>query len=219
MVSNLLTLAQALCSPGLEWLGPIPHDGGDKPAWVPEHAIVMLAWNPREYQNGMTWEFAAKRKAAAKERDWQNATAFCIETPIHTLPPAAMQGERDAIVHWLAEDAAKCADELRKLHAGKKLTPRMTIEWEDMIAARSGIAAAIARGEHLKVSPAPGVSHAQAHTEAALRAVGCPLSPNGSHQVDTSMESGPDNCFYCEQPMPRSAVRTSQAGKSPASEA
>lgn len=71
---------------------------------------------------------------------------------------AAMQGERDAIVHWLAEDAAKCDDELRKLHAGKKLTPRMTIEWEAMIAAKSGIAAAIARGEHLKGSSAPEVS-------------------------------------------------------------
>lgn len=29
----------------------------------------------------------------------------------------------------------------------------------------------------------------------------CPLSPNGRHQVDTSMESGPNNCFYCEASM------------------
>lgn len=29
----------------------------------------------------------------------------------------------------------------------------------------------------------------------------CALSPNGKHQVDTSMESGPNNCFHCEQPM------------------
>jgi hypothetical protein len=31
----------------------------------------------------------------------------------------------------------------------------------------------------------------------------CPSSPNGQHQVDTSMESGPNNCFHCEAPMPR----------------
>lgn len=30
----------------------------------------------------------------------------------------------------------------------------------------------------------------------------CPSSPDGRHQVDTSMESGPNNCFYCEAPMP-----------------
>ena len=30
----------------------------------------------------------------------------------------------------------------------------------------------------------------------------CPSSPDGRHQVDTSMESGPNNCFHCERPMP-----------------
>ena len=25
--------------------------------------------------------------------------------------------------------------------------------------------------------------------------------PSGKHQVDTSMESGPNNCFFCEQPL------------------
>lgn len=29
----------------------------------------------------------------------------------------------------------------------------------------------------------------------------CPSSPNGRHQIDTSMESGPHNCFHCERPM------------------
>lgn len=29
----------------------------------------------------------------------------------------------------------------------------------------------------------------------------CPLSPTSRHQVDTSMESGPNNCFYCERAM------------------
>ena len=29
----------------------------------------------------------------------------------------------------------------------------------------------------------------------------CPCSPNGRHQIDTSMESGPHHCFYCEANM------------------
>lgn len=31
----------------------------------------------------------------------------------------------------------------------------------------------------------------------------CPHSPTGFHIVDTSMESGPNNCFHCEAPMMR----------------
>ncbi len=30
----------------------------------------------------------------------------------------------------------------------------------------------------------------------------CPYSHDGFHHVDTSMESGPNNCFHCERPMP-----------------
>ena len=42
----------------------------------------------------------------------------------------------------------------------------------------------------------------------------CPLSPDGRHHVDTSMESGPNNCFHCEQPMPRrSALATKGDGE------
>lgn len=33
----------------------------------------------------------------------------------------------------------------------------------------------------------------------------CPSSPDGSHQADTSMESGPNNCFYCEADMQANA--------------
>lgn len=32
-------------------------------------------------------------------------------------------------------------------------------------------------------------------------AITCPHAPDGIHQVDTSMEEGPNNCFYCGQPM------------------
>lgn len=35
----------------------------------------------------------------------------------------------------------------------------------------------------------------------ARRADECSLSHDGRHHVDTSMESGPNNCFHCERPM------------------
>lgn len=34
----------------------------------------------------------------------------------------------------------------------------------------------------------------------------CPSSPDGKHQVDCTMESGPNNCFHCEKPMPNGDV-------------
>lgn len=34
------------------------------------------------------------------------------------------------------------------------------------------------------------------------RGTECPSSPTGYHIVDTSMESGPNNCFHCEGKMP-----------------
>jgi hypothetical protein len=35
----------------------------------------------------------------------------------------------------------------------------------------------------------------------AKRGTDCPSSHDGYHHVDTSMESGPNNCFHCERPM------------------
>lgn len=35
----------------------------------------------------------------------------------------------------------------------------------------------------------------------AQRGTDCPSSHDGFHHVDTSMESGPYNCFHCERPM------------------
>lgn len=34
-----------------------------------------------------------------------------------------------------------------------------------------------------------------------IRGTECPTSPTGNHQVDTSMETGPNNCFHCEARM------------------
>lgn len=36
-----------------------------------------------------------------------------------------------------------------------------------------------------------------------VRGTECPHSPTGNHIVDTSMESGPNNSFHCEAPIPR----------------
>lgn len=79
-----------------EWLGPIPHDYEAKPEWLPDDAIVMVAFNPREHQVAMTWEFAEKRKAPARERDWAAVTAFCVEIPSVRRPTPA----GDAVEDW-----------------------------------------------------------------------------------------------------------------------
>jgi hypothetical protein len=51
----------------------------------------------------------------------------------------------------------------------------------------------------------PAVQCEKRHGEGCATAVwctpDCPSSPTGKHQVDTSMESGPNNCFHCERPM------------------
>lgn len=56
--------------------------------------------------------------------------------------------------------------------------------------------------------PPPVGTKLYAHPATRPEPVGeeCPLSPDGRHQVDTSMESGPNNCFHCEQPMERAAL-------------
>ena len=61
----------------------------------------------------------------------------------------ARESERAAVVAWLRDDAAKTADDLRRLHAKKKLTPMMTEGWEAVIRTKGGVAFAIEAGEHL----------------------------------------------------------------------
>ena len=56
--------------------------------------------------------------------------------------------ETQRIVAWLREDACKTREDLRRLHAARKLTIAQTAEWENLIALKSGIAAAIEAGEH-----------------------------------------------------------------------
>lgn len=63
---------------------------------------------------------------------------------------AARDAEAAAIVDWLADDASQTDSDLRGLHRRKLLTPKQTLEWEAQIAAKSGVAAAIARHEHRK---------------------------------------------------------------------
>lgn len=38
-------------------------------------------------------------------------------------------------------------------------------------------------------------------SEAEPKPASCPSSPTGRCIVDSSMESGPNNCFHCERPM------------------
>jgi len=53
-----------------------------------------------------------------------------------------------AIVAWLRADAGKTRDDLRRLHAGQKLTISGTAQWEALIGHQTGIANAIERREH-----------------------------------------------------------------------
>lgn len=62
----------------------------------------------------------------------------------------ARDAEAADIVAWLADDASQTDSDLRGLHRRKLLTPKQTLEWEAQIAAKSGIASAIARHEHRK---------------------------------------------------------------------
>ena len=57
--------------------------------------------------------------------------------------------ETQRIVAWPREDACKTREDLRRLHAARKLTIGQTAEWENLIGLKSGIADAIERGEHL----------------------------------------------------------------------
>ena len=67
---------------------------------------------------------------------------------------AAIVAETEArIVAWLRADAGKTADDLRRLHRGKKLTPSQTIEWETLIQLKLGIADAIEAGEYKEPTP------------------------------------------------------------------
>jgi len=54
------------------------------------------------------------------------------------------------VAAWLADSAIKDADDLRRLHADKRLTPMMTKEWEILIQTKVGIATALETGEWKK---------------------------------------------------------------------
>jgi hypothetical protein len=133
MSSDVLALTRG------EWLGPIPHDYEAKPEWLADDAIVMVAFNPREHQVAMTWEFAEKRKAPARERDWAAVTAFCVEIPSFRRPtPAGDAVERVARMmneNIEAREIAKQED----ADAYDDSEPRVQDYWQAL--ARAAIAA------------------------------------------------------------------------------
>ena len=90
-----------------DWIGPVPCDGS-KPDWLPDDALCMIAYNPRESQNAMTWEFAEKRAKPVRDRDWDGVTAFCFKLVAH--PPAdaaavAGEGKWPATCDGIEQDA------------------------------------------------------------------------------------------------------------------
>lgn len=123
------------------WFGPIPHSGRQKPEWLPDEAIVMIAFNPRDCQTAMTWGFAAKRKAPAKDRGWENATAFCVEIPLAQSvdPVADEEALRDALVSAACDGIADDYMTSEKHHPGYVLIP--SAKFEAILAALKGPAA------------------------------------------------------------------------------
>lgn len=98
-LSDLIALREAAAlhastdaAPVADWIGPVPCDGS-KPDWLPDDALCMIAYNPRESQNAMTWEFAEKRAKPVRDRDWDGVTAFCFKPLAHPpVPDAAGEG-------------------------------------------------------------------------------------------------------------------------------
>jgi len=87
-------------------------------------------------------------------------------------------------------------DELRGLTVAERIiTARSDAELRkagnDAIEA---LRAALSRAQAPASQPLGSITNPPATRE-------CANSPDGKHQVDTSMESGPSNCFHCEQPM------------------
>lgn len=66
-----------------------------------------------------------------------------------TNTPDAL-AEREAIVAYLLEDAARTRGDLTKLHFNKSLTRAETDQWELVIQLKAGLAGVIERGEHHK---------------------------------------------------------------------
>ena len=95
---------------------------------------------------------AAEHAKDFKTSNWMDAlrSADAVISAIFPQPAAPHPTDAQRIVEWLREDAARTAGDLRRLHADKRLTPSQTVQWENMIQLKAGIATAIERGEHLK---------------------------------------------------------------------
>lgn len=98
---------------------------------------------------------------------------------------------------------------LTELHSAKPYVPNPADAWQtvedwltEVIAdsfyahwhAIDGARAIVAR---IKAGDFPGLV-----APLPVRGTECPSSHEGRHHVDTSMESGPNNCFHCERKMP-----------------
>ncbi|MDF0543311.1 hypothetical protein PX699_13215 [Sphingobium sp. H39-3-25] len=81
---------------------------------------------------------------------WQDGAFLAGYGEALCVTPKADPSERERIVAWLRNDAAATRGDLRQLHADKRLTTPQTMEWENLIALKSGIADAIERGDHLQ---------------------------------------------------------------------
>lgn len=111
------------------------------------------------------------------------------------------------------DDAAIGMDRRQRLAAAQLLTavdlPCPVTEWAQLGIEAAKICQPLYVGELVVGKRIDGLRAARALIDEMLaeltRGTECPLSPNGRHQVDTSYESGPYNCFHCEARMERTA--------------
>ena len=95
-----------------------------------------------------------------------------------------MTAEKDRVARGVTT-----AQEIEDLLA-EAINDSLDVDWTGRDGARAVMQALVDQGMAIVEVPPP-----------FNRGDECPNYPGHSCQVDTSMESGPNNCFHCERPM------------------
>ena len=112
--------------------------------------------------------------------------------------------KRDTLTYdqrWKLVDIVETqAREIERLRGALKTADAWLDRWARHIGDCPGIddcTCGLTRVRYEAITALAGDSHD--HT--IKRGTECPYSHDGFHHVDTSMESGPNNCFHCERPI------------------
>ena len=114
--------------------------------------------------------------------------------PLYATPVSGDAALRKALADAYAKGAEDVHAEWLRAHAAGEGPPRGDPEFGEA-AGDYADAALDPFSSAARLATPPSVPAQQGERE-------CPSSPDGRHQVDTSMESGFNHCFHCERPMP-----------------